>query len=160
MISPELQSFLESGISILVGTRDANRFPACVRAVGVRVGAGGTELLVFLPAATAATTLANAAQNGRLAVCCSRPQDHRTLQLKGQLLDVRPADERDRACIDRYRAAFAEVLAFVGLPPATTLRIAHWPSHALRMRIEQVFVQTPGPNAGEPLGRAPQGTRA
>jgi hypothetical protein len=151
LISAALTPFLESGISVLVGTRSPRLFPECMRAMGARVERGGEELCVFAPAATAAVTLANLRDNGRIAVCFSRPQDHRSMQVKGKLLSVTDADSTDRDHVLRYRAAFAQELFWVGLPAQTTLRIAHWPCHAIRLQAETVFVQTPGPGAGEPL---------
>ena len=50
------------------------------------------------------------------------------------------------------RAALAQEYAFVGIPPSVTFRIAWWPCHAVRFRVEAVFQQTPGPGAGAPLG--------
>ncbi len=151
MISSELATFLESGISMLVGTRDARLFPDSLRIVGARVGAEGLELTVYIPVATGATAVANLRDNGRIAVCFSRPMDHRTIQIKGRAIEIRDADDADRAVIDRYRAEFAETLAFVGLPSRVTLRMSHWPAHAVRIRVESIFVQTPGPGAGQPL---------
>lgn len=150
-ISTELKEFLESGISLLVGSRDARLQPEVVRALGARIEEGGREVTAFVPDATAARTLANARDNGRLAVCFTAV-DHRSYQLKGSLIEVRAADEEDRRQIERYRAALAQHFGSVGLPPRLTLRIAHWPAHALRVAIEEVFIQTPGPGAGVALG--------
>jgi hypothetical protein len=154
MISAELASFLESGVSILVGTRDARLFPECTRALGARVEAGGAELTIFLPDATSAVTVDNLRQNGRLAVAFSRAHDLRSFQLKGRLLELCPATESDRDRIERYRCAWAGALAVVGMPPRITLRVVHWPAQAVRVRVEAIFVQTPGPGAGAPLVRA------
>ncbi len=151
MISAELKHFLESGISILVGTRDARLAPDCFRALGARVEEGGRELTVFAPDAVARASLANLRDNGRVAVCFTRPEDHRSIQLKGRVLELRPADEAERRLVDRYRSALAAILGEIGLPPRTTLRMNHWPCHAVRFEVEAVFVQTPGPGAGERL---------
>jgi hypothetical protein len=150
-VSPEVASFLESGIAVLVGTRDARLVPESTRAVGARVEAGGTELTVFLADATAARTLANLKDNGRIAACFSRAIDHRSLQVKGQVASIRRGDGADRAAIGRYLAALATTWQEIGVPPAVVRRLAHWPAHAIRLRIEEVFVQTPGPGAGAPL---------
>jgi hypothetical protein len=146
--------FFESGISVLVGTRDARLVPDAVRAVGARVEAGGEELTVFLPAATAAVALANVRDNGRIAVTFARPSDHRSFQLKGRVLRVAEATGADRDVVDLYRCGLAKEMAVIGLPPRLTLRLAHWPAHAVRLRVEGVFAQTPGPGAGAELGRA------
>jgi hypothetical protein len=107
-LSPEVTSFLESGVSVLVGTSDPRFLPEASRAVGARVEAGGAELTVFLPAATAARSLANLRHNGLIAVCFSRPIDHRSLQVKGRVLSIRDGDAADRATIERYLAALYE----------------------------------------------------
>ncbi|MEZ5990246.1 MAG: pyridoxamine 5'-phosphate oxidase family protein [Planctomycetota bacterium] len=156
-LTPELAGFFESGVSIIVGTRDARLVPDCVRAVGARCDVGSGELRVLVPAATAATSVANLRDNGRVAVCFSRPKDHRTIQVKGRVLAIEDAGPEDRALIDAYRCGLAQELGWVGVPPRITLRIAHWPCHALRIGVEALFVQTPGPGAGELLARAAEG---
>ncbi len=158
MISDEIASFLESGISILIGTRDERLVPEAVRGCGARVDANGTELLVLLPVATGAATAANLAANGRIAITFSRPTDHRSLQIKGRVLELRAAGDAERAIVDRYRCSFAQELALVGVPPRMTFRLAMWPAHAVRLAIEGVYVQTPGPGAGATFGAAPGGT--
>ena len=151
MISKELAEFIQSGISVLIGTRDARRFPDCARAVGARVEANGEEITLFLPAATTAASVANLRENRRLAVCFGRAEDHRSVQVKGRVLEIRDADDADRERIDRYLGEFAGMLRFVGLPPRIISRMNHWPCHAVRYRVESVFDQTPGPGAGAPL---------
>jgi len=157
-ISRELAEFLESGISVLVGSRDARLLPEVARAFGARVEAGGRELTVFVPVATAERTLANARENGRLAVCFSAI-DHRSYQVKGRMKGVRAADEDDRRSIERYRAALAHIYGTVGMPPRLTYRINHWPAHAVRLEVETIFLQTPGPGAGGALGQPRRGKK-
>jgi hypothetical protein len=67
------------------------------------------------------------------------------------VLEVRAAEASDRECVERYRAPFAQTMAFIGMPPDLTMNFVLCPCQALRMRVEQVFSQTPGPNAGERL---------
>ena len=157
VISAELAVFFESGVSVLVGTRDARLFPECLRAVGARVEPGGDEVTVFVPKATSAQTVANLADNRRVALCFERAADHRSIQVKGTLAALEDARDADRAIVDRYVEMIAQEWGFLGLPPRITHRMTHWPCHALRMRVETLFVQTPGPGAGDPL--APQGAR-
>ena len=152
-ISAELRQFLESGVSILVGTRDTRLFPEAVRAVGARVEPGGREVTVLFPEAVGRASAENLRENGRIAVCFSRV-DHRSIQLKGRLVELREGDAADREVVERYRSAWAESLAFIGLPPRLTFRVSHWPCHAARFRVESIFVQTPGPGAGDPLRTA------
>jgi len=157
VLSRELVQFLESGVSMQVGTRDSCLVPEAVRAVGARAVESGREVVVYVPVATGARTADNLAENGRIAVCFSRMEDHRTIQVKGTVLEVRGAAAEERATVDRYRAAFGENLAFLGMPPRLSFRVASWPCHAVRFRVETVWVQTPGPGAGDALGRGTLG---
>lgn len=159
MISADLAAFLESGLSILLASRDARLVPDCVRAVGARVEAGGAELTVLVPEASAGRCPAALRESGRVAVMFSRPGDHRTIQVKGQVLSLGLAAEAERPLVERYACELARALGFVGVPPRLTLRVARWPCLAVRLRVDGIFVQTPGPGAGAPLGsqaRAPE----
>ncbi|MCK5944836.1 MAG: hypothetical protein KAI24_22805, partial [Planctomycetes bacterium] len=153
MLPPDLVPFVEAGVSVLVGSRDQRLLPESVRAFGARVARTRRELTVFVPVATGATTIANLEDNGRIAICFCLPRDHHTIQVKGQVLSIRPATARDRARVERYREQFGDELAWVGLPLRVSRRFSHWPCHAVRMKVESVFDQTPGPGAGDPLPR-------
>ena len=151
MIPPDLHEFLEAGVSVLVGTRSDRLLPEAARGLAARVEAGGAELTVFLPKATSDQTIEYLRHNGRIAVCVSRPCDHRSVQLKGSVISIREADESDRQHILQYRIALAETWGTIGIPPRITLRMSHWPCHAVRLRAESIFNQTPGPGAGNSL---------
>ena len=155
MIATDLAAFLESGVSVLVGTRDARLMSECQRALGVRVEPDRQHVTVFVPGATGERIVADARATGRVAICCARIADHQSIQLKGDAVEIRQALESERAVIDRYREAFADALALIGMPRATTLRMAHWPCWAIRVRVDASFVQTPGPGAGRPLAGTP-----
>jgi hypothetical protein len=153
-IESELAPFLRTGITVLVGTRDRRFVPEGVRAMGARIEPDGAHATVFVPHATGATTVANALESRRIAVCFTRPADHRSIQIKGSVVDVRDAEPRDFALVDTYRDELAQTLGYLGLPPRLTLRVRHWPAHAIRLRIESMFEQTPGPGAGSPFAAA------
>ena len=147
MWTPELISHIESGVSMIVATRDAAFRPECARALGARVDPAGT-ITVFLPSAVAGRCLANAAENGRIAVAFSRICDHHTIQIKGAVLSVGEADPSERPRVDHYRRVLAKELALAGLPEHVVFRICHWPCHSVVFRPESRFDQTPGPGAG------------
>jgi len=154
MISRDLATFVESGVSLQVGTRDARLIPECQRGVGAWVEPDGEHVTVYVPCAVGALIADNARTTGRIAVCFSRIADHHSIQLKGAVAEVREARAKERAWIERYLQALAEVLGSIGLPHAITLRLSHWPSYAIRFKVESSFVQTPGPGAGRPLAEA------
>ena len=154
MIGAELKEFLESGISVLVGSRDRLLVPEAIRGFGLRVEADGRELVVFVPDAWGGRTLANLRDNGRIAVGAARPRDHRSVQIKGSVVEIRPGDDDDRALLEGYRERLVDHFGAIGFPPRILHRLAAWPCHAVRLAVEALFEQTPGPRAGTPLAGA------
>lgn len=150
-LSEDWVEFLESGVSMLVGSRNAELRPDCTRALGVTIGADRTTMTVFLNAALTQRMQADFADNGRIAATFSRPTDHRTVQVKGRVLAVRPTSDADRAVQERYLGAFAEQVAVVGLPRSVIRRVRVSPGIAVEVAIEDVYLQTPGPGAGRRL---------
>jgi hypothetical protein len=127
-----------------------------MRAVGVSVGSDRQSMTIFLSEAMAARTLENLRDNGQVAVSFSRPIDHRSLQVKGRVTAIRNSSEAERALQERYLIAYVEQLYLVGLPRSLARRVRSWPSVAVSLQIDDVFVQTPGPSAGrrvDPAGR-------
>ncbi|WP_207540875.1 hypothetical protein [Sabulicella rubraurantiaca] len=151
LIDAELAAFLESPVMIIVGT-GIGGVPEIGRGLGASVEAGGGALHLIVSAWQWPQTVSQARANGAIAVTFARPTDYVTYQVKGQVDRVAPLTPalQDRAA--RYAAEIVEVLAGLGMPPAIT---APWRSRrdlvALRIRPRQVFVQTPGPRAGQVL---------
>jgi hypothetical protein len=144
--------FLESAVSIVVGTRDAALRPRGMRAMGATVTAGGSSVALYLPEACAGPTLANLRENQQIAVTWARPLDNQAIQLKGRSTSIRPATEQERVRVERYAAAFIEKLAAVGAPAEPLRRVRFWPSIVVEIEVVAAFAQTPGPGAGAPLG--------
>jgi hypothetical protein len=148
VLTAELVEYMQSGVSLLVGSRDAALRPASARGFGVEIDAPGRAATVFLPASAADITLRNLRDNGQIALTFSRGFDHRSLQVKGSILSISETDDRQRRLQDRYFALFSEGLIFIGHRQKLLRRVRYYPSYALRFRIESMFDQTPGPGAG------------
>ena len=139
--------YLDPGLSILIGTVDAQGTPSCCRGIAIAAG-DASRLTVFVPLATSQRVIQDAATTHRLSVTASHVVSHRTIQFKGRTGVVRLARDEEAPWIrDRLRA-FAESLDEVGVPWRDALRLAHWPAFAVELRVEETFDQTPGPNAG------------
>lgn len=143
-----LVEFIESGVSILLGTRDDDLVPEAMRACGAVVDQTRTRLTVYAHTRVAERTLANLRANRQMAVTFSRAIDHHTVQLKGECVEMREADARDDAIVDAYKSRFVEQLYIVGMPRSITSRFCVRPAWALTLAIADIFVQTPGPGAG------------
>ena len=138
-------------MSILVGTADASGRPSCCRAIAISSDDDLKTVTVYLPVATSHDTIQNIATTNRLAIAATDPADHSATQIKGTTTDARLAREDEAAFVRGRLDAFAEKLDSFGVPRRLTRSVAHWPAFVVSMRVEQVFDQTPGPNAGSRL---------
>jgi hypothetical protein len=155
MLPEEHVTFVESGVSVLVGTRDAGMRPFGLRAMGAKVHADRKTLTVFIPDQTAERTLADLRDNGRIALTFTRPIDHRSMQLKGKAIAIRAATEDERPFLESYVEGWARHLEVVGLPRAIGSRLTYWPATAVDVIVEASYHQTPGPSAGKCLTARP-----
>jgi len=156
-IRAELKAFLESGVSVVVGTRDANLVPEITRAWGLLVSKDWKSITLCVPLATSQKTFDNLTGNGQMAVCCSLPTSYKTVQLKGQCIQTADPNRVDLAAVARHRKAFGDLNKRIGIQHQRSE--SFWRRELetspllvkLRFVPEQIFDQTPGPEAGSPL---------
>jgi hypothetical protein len=151
MIPDDLATFLVSGISFYVGTRDAELEPHGTRAWALAVADDREHAVVFVPERAASRILSNLEDNGRIAIAASRPTDHRSCQLKGTFIEARPCLPAERDEVARQADGFLCELETIGIPRTLTAAWTIWPCVAVRLRVEHVYEQTPGPGAGDAL---------
>ena len=151
ILGDALKTFVQSGVAVVIGTRDGELAPEIVRGWGPRVLTDARSVEVFLDRVAAAKTVANAYQNGQIAMNCSSPTSYQAVQLKGRLLEVGEPGAGDLAWVEQHREAFAAAAAMLGLPPQMTRRL--WSADVLRLRfaVDEAYDQTPGPVAGRAL---------
>jgi hypothetical protein len=156
-ISAELKAFLESGVSVVVGTRDAGLIPEVTRAWGLLVSKDRRSISLCAPLVTSHKTLDNLAGNGQMTICCSLPTDYKTVQLKGQFIESADPSRADLAAVERHREAFGRLNQRVGVPRQRTetfwRRELESSPALIKLRFVpvQIFDQTPGPDAGSLL---------
>ena len=149
MIPPQVLELLRTGVSIVIGTRDASLMPECTRAWGILVGVDRASVTVFLTEPISKKTLENLRENGQIAISCARPTDHTACQLKGRVRVIRAANEHDREANRRWYRDFLGELTAVGVPSHLGEAWITEPRLAVEVDVTDVFEQTPGPGAGE-----------
>lgn len=151
LLSLELREFLESGLAIVIATRDGELQPDGSVAWAVRVHEDRSHLTVFLHELAAMEMLRNLEAHPEIAIDFDQPTSHRACQVKGVFLASRRAEDSERAEIERQIAGFAADLEAIGIPRAATAGWKTWPCTALELRVATLYEQTPGPGAGDPL---------
>jgi hypothetical protein len=157
VIHNELKAFIESGVSVVAGTRDAALVPEITRAWGPQVSEDRQSVSLCVPLATSRKMLDNLESNGQIAVAFSLPSNYKTVQLKGRAIEIAEPSGADLAAVERHRNAFGSVNEPIGVPRRdieTFWRRELETSPAqvtVRLIAEQIFDQTPGPGAGSLL---------
>jgi hypothetical protein len=155
VIEVEVVELLESPCSLLVATVSADGVPDATRGWGVEVL--GPDRVRVLLSSNAARTLSHLRDGGRVALTATHFVTLVSWQLKGRALGVGPASADDRIRHDVFCAGCIRVLhAGDGTPEEVIERLVPPGVVACEMLVEQVFDQTPGPEAGArvaPVGR-------
>jgi hypothetical protein len=130
---------------------DGHNVPSCCRAIALASTDDAATITVYVPLATSHDVLRNIATTKRVALTATHPIDHCSTQLKGVSLDARLARADEAAFVRARRDAFADSLDAIGIPRRVTHNVAWWPAFAVTIRVDEIFDQTPGPNAGTRL---------
>jgi hypothetical protein len=151
MIPSNIVELLQTGVSVVVGTRDAALVPECTRAWGIRVGKDRVSVTIYLTESISRRTLKNVNDNGLIAISCTRPTDHVACQLKGRVRNIRQATKRDTEQSRAWHLEFLEELIAIGVPRSLGEAWITEPALAVEVDVTDVFHQTPGPGTGEKL---------
>lgn len=157
VLRPEDADFIRSGVSVCAASRDVRHVPSLARGLGCAVCDGGRTLRLLLVKSQSEALLRDLEKSGQIAVVFTRPSTHRSLQIKGSDARVEVAKPDDEQLAQTSFDAFADDLLTIGFSRAFTgLYYQHEQSDlvAVTFTPDDVFLQTPGPNAGarlEPL---------
>ena len=154
MIPDRVIELLHGPAYVQIGTRDEALRPAHTFTVGAMVHDDRQTVTVFVPTARARRALRNLEKNGRVALGIALAS-HEAYQLKGTYLSSRPTGASDLARQETYRQALLADALKAGYPEELarplTQGFAYTPGTAITFRAEEVFRQTPGPDAGAPM---------
>ena len=157
ILDAALRAFLDGPIAINVASHDAALLPSIARAYGCKVSADGNRITVFVETRSAAAVLGDLRAGAAIAVVFCLPSTHATLQFKSDGASIVPLVPGDREIMRAYARAFRAEIASLGYDEQFSAGLVA-PAGADAVAIEfaptAVFDQTPGPEAGKPLGLA------
>jgi hypothetical protein len=151
MLDRQLTEFLEQGLAIHIGTRDARLRPNGCVVTAVRVEDEGRHLVAFIPKSVTPAVFDDLRSNGQAAISFTRPSDDKAVQVKGEFVAVEDVSEPDQQFAMSQWEGFLRQLDLIGLPGKATATWTLWPCVAVRLRVTALFSQTPGPEAGAVL---------
>ena len=153
MIPGVMIKFLERASVAVAGTRDESLVPHVHFLSGWSVDPDGSVVCLF-PDAFADGLVKRLEKTGTLALTAEVIGPHECYQFKGRFLDARKATAADGAIVDACRQRFVDgVRKHLGerfTEPSLRARFQP-PSTAVRIAVDEIYVQTPGPAAGKRL---------
>ena len=153
MIPGVMQKFLGRASVAVAGTRDEGLVPHVHFLSGWAVDGDGNVVCLF-PASFSEGLVERLERTGSLALTAEVIGPHECYQFKGRYVDARPASQADRPVYEACRQRFvSDVRRHLGERFAESALRArfHEPSLAVRVAIDEIYVQTPGPAAGRRL---------
>jgi hypothetical protein len=153
ILTAELARFCQSGVSIVLGSRGIDGRPVAGRGLACIVAANG-RIRIVLARAPNRSLLSALAHRGGIAATFTRPQTHRSIQLKSSDVDLAESAPDDRVRVEAQCGAFGDELVSIGYSETFAATYCAWRPDdlvAVEFFAEAAFVQTPGPGAGSPL---------
>lgn len=153
VLTDELAAFCQSGISIVMASRDSLARPVVARGLACRIDDQGLVRIIYLEPQNTAFHKA-IANNAPIAATFTSAHSHRSIQLKAQRADIVPPAPLDGPAAFRQTSAFREQLIDVGYTDTFSTGYTRFEPDelsAVEFMPETAFVQTPGPDAGGTL---------
>ena len=152
VIAGDVARFLEGHVMILVATRDAGLRPHIGRGTGARFDRSSGQIRLFVSSSQWTGAVGNAIPGTSVAATFVKPDDYRCYQIKGMIDEVRPATGSEQALGTRY---VEEMLLVMGALGVSRLQLSSTlvdrDLAAISFTPTDLFVQTPGPDAGQRL---------
>jgi hypothetical protein len=151
MLDAPLAAFLQEGLAIHIGTRNGRLEPNGARVPAVTVDEDHRHVVAYIPVAAAPAILDDLHENGQAALGFARPVDDRACQVKGVFVEEWNATAMEEPEVMRQWKGNLQLLSAVGIPDSASSNWSIWPCVAVRLRVTELYDQTPGPGAGKPL---------
>jgi hypothetical protein len=154
MVSEKLVEFIHGPVFIAIATRNEKLRPTHTAAAGAIVNPDRETITCFVLQSRAEKIMGNLENNGQVAMTVSHPS-HECYQLKGQYVSSRPIEAKDLAIQEIYRTKLLACMLQYGYPEQLTkpliLGFRYKPAVAITFRVQEIFLQTPGPEAGKKI---------
>jgi hypothetical protein len=158
ILDAQQAAFIRNGVTVNVAARDEDLRPALARAAGCHLSEDRLRLRVFVSRRAGSEVLDCVRRTHQAAVVFTQPSTHRSLQVKSRDAIVEAALPGDAQRIVAYlEAIVADFRALDYRPEFVNALIDSSIAEieVLALTPESIFVQTPGPQAGDRvMGRA------
>jgi len=149
MIPKQVINLLDKPLAGHIGSRDNKLNTTEAMIWGVRMNPEKGEVTIFVPESVASQTINNVTSNKQVSCFISHPNTHESYQLKGEYITHEVANEEDAKLQDDFVFRFYDgYMKHFNYPPSIVNAVNNHPGIGITFKVKDVFVQTPGPNAG------------
>ena len=150
MIPEQTLETLANGFGHL-GSVDSNLKSTHTDTLSADVDQEKGTVTCFVLSFLAGSVLENFRANGRVSYFVALPS-HEAYQFKGQFIDTRGLTEDDLYKSEKFRDAAQEYLTSMGSPAEPLAKMFGMaPDLGVTFKVEKIYKQTPGPEAGHEL---------
>lgn len=154
MFSSDVISIIGAGTSLIVGTVGDDGEPRATRAFALSIDDPATRLARIVMSADDPVAVAHLA-SGSIALTAADVRTLRSMQLKGRITLVEPASAHDvEVLVEHSERFFTAVHETDGHPTALVRRMLPIEMIAVEFEVDEIFDQSPGPDAGRRIAVA------
>lgn len=154
MLEEDVATFISGNVMMIAATRDETMRAHIGRGCGAYFDPDVGDVTLLASSTQWPEFHANARSGAPIALTVCQPDNYRCLQVKGQIASVAEATAGQRARAQRYLDTMLAIMADLGV---TRLQLSLVFSNvdlvAIRFWPADLFIQTPGPEAGERMRR-------
>lgn len=145
----DLRSLLDTGVGLGMATRDSNMIPDMTDPMGILLSEDGEFITVYIGENESRKALENIKDNGQIAVSFCRPCNYVASQIKAHVEEVRPMTPQEKAKAQEWGNKYRDEIKLIGFSAEAAENLIFSPDMAVRARVTGMFIQTPGPTAGQ-----------
>lgn len=154
LLSDSTVAFIQREVAIDVASRSSNLRPSACRGFACRVAPDRQRLTIFVRRTEAAQLLQDVLGQDVIAVVFCLPESEIALQIKGRGISLSAATPEEALSVHDYRQRFVEGIVKLGFN--RDFGLAYMATDegqlvAVSFTPTEVFEQTPGPLAGQPM---------
>ena len=151
MIPDKMVEFAHGPQLMFFGSRNAKLRPTATWAFGALADGEAGTLTVFIPEVEGAATFENLHDNGRASLTLADVATHEAYQFKGPHQGTRDCIDADYTVQEIYLSKLTAYLEPFGYGGHIWNGFMLNPCKAVTFAVEDIFIQTPGPGAGEKI---------
>jgi hypothetical protein len=150
-LAEEVATFVTGGVAVIVATRDGELRPQIGRGWGPDVSPGGDALTLCIGVPAGSRMRSNLEQGSPVAATFSLPTSYRTVQIKGDVLELGEPTAAQLARVEEHYDVLARETEQVGFSRELLRRLIDRALVAVTFSTRELYDQTPGVNAGARL---------